>query len=132
MNYKIFKYKMQLYREYLFKIEDLENEREDTFYRFYGVHGVSFDRIPSSHSADMDIIRREKFNDIIERIDKEIEGYKEEIAKYEEILSSLPDKVQKMARRKFIDGCIFQQVGDEFGYSMNAIYKKIKTEVEKL
>lgn len=132
MNYNIFKYKMQLYREYLFRIEDLKVERDDTFYIFYGVHGVSFDRIPSSPSRDADIQKREKFNQVLDKIDREIKGYEEAIEEYEDILHSLPDEVQKMARRKYLDGCTFYQVGDEFGYTYAGVYKKIKNEVEKL
>jgi hypothetical protein len=132
MNWNIFKLEMQLYREYLFKIEDLEEERETVFYTFYGVHGVSFDRIPSSHSVDMDIEKRDKFNHSLQPIDKDIDRYKTINQQYERILSSLPEDVQKMARRKFLDNCTYYQVGNEFGYSPNGAYKRIRNEVEKL
>lgn len=132
MKYNIFKYKMQLYREYIFRIEDLEIERDDIFYTFYGVHGISFDRIPSSHSVEMDIAKRDKFNSLIENIDLELKNYRESIDEYEQILSSLPEEIQRMVRRKFLDGCTYYQLGKEFGYTPTGVMKHIQKEVEKL
>lgn len=132
MNWNIFKYQMQLLREYRYRIEDLEIEREDTFYIFYGVHGISFDRIPSSHSADMDMLKREKFNEKIERIDLEIRGYRMAIENYEDTLHRLPEDIQRMAKRKFLDGMTYYQLGQEFGYTPTGIMKHMQKEVEKL
>lgn len=132
MKYSIFKHQMCLLREYRFRIEDLQIEREDTFYEFYGVHGISFDRIPSSHSPETEMEKREKFNERIERIDMEIRGYKMAIEQYEDTLNRLPQEIRDMATRKFLDGCTYYQVGKEFGYTPTGTMKHIQKEVEKL
>lgn len=132
MNWNIFKHQMQLLREYRFCIEDLENEREDTFYFYYGVHGVSFDRIPSSHSPEMDMNKREKFNRKIEDIDRQIKAYRESVEQYEATLRRLPKDAQNMARRKFLDGYTYYKLGKEFGYSPTGARKHIQIEVEKI
>lgn len=132
MNWNIFKYQMQLLREYRFRIEDLEIEREDTFYIFYGVHGVSFDRIPSSHSPEVDMNKREKFNEKIEGIDLELKGYRQAVEEYEDTLRRLPEEIQRMVERKFLEGCTYYKLGKEFGYSPTGAMKHIQIEVEKL
>lgn len=132
MNWNIFKYQMQLLREYRYRIEDLLVEREDTFYIFYGVHGISFDRIPSSHSTEMEMAKREKFNQKIDQIDLEIQGYKQAIEEYESTLNRLPEDIRKMAERKFLGGITYYQLGKEFGYTPAGVMKHIQKEVEKL
>ena len=107
-------------------------EREDLFYEFYGVHGISFDRIPSSHSAEMDMQKREKFNTLIEQIDLEVKGYQMAIEEYEDTLRRLPKEIQKMVKRKFLDGITYYQLGKEFGYSPTGAMKHIQKEVEKI
>lgn len=132
MNWNIFKYQMSLLREYRYRIEDLLIEREDVFYEYYGVHGISFDRIPSSHSAEMEMLKREKFNQKIERIDMEINGYRQAIEEYESTLNRLPEDIQRMVERKFLGGITYYKLGQEFGYTPTGAMKHMQKEVEKL
>ena len=136
MDYKAFVTMMKFYANIPQILKDLKEQREDIVYIFYGVHGVAFDRIPSSQNPGMDAIKREQFDRKIKPLDMKIAYYEKmlEMVKNDAdpILAALPKDVRKMVQMKFIKGMTFYEIGDKLGYSYNAIYKKIKNEVEKL
>ena len=136
MDYKAFVTMMKFYANIPQILKELNEQKEDIFYMFYGVHGVPFDRIPSSSNPETDAIKREKFDRKIKPLDMKIQYYEKmwEMVKNDAdpILAALPKEVRKMVQMKFIKGMTFYEIGDKLGYSYNAIYKKIKNEVEKL
>lgn len=136
MEYQIFKLKMNLLRENLQAKKELTEQIENIEYQMSGVKGIRYDK---EHSSFNPTIASEIRNDLSEKL-SEYERKLEEVNKWLSLLetecygwlNSFTPKNRKMAEMVFLKGMTFYQVGKKMGYSDNAVWHRIKKEVENL
>ena len=132
MNYNEFVDRMETYKAYKQSQDQLEAELEAIWYEMAGVKAVRYDKQPATFNPSIVAEIRSNYSEQVEEKQKELDATISAIWLIEKDLNRLPDDIQMICHWKYIDHLTFEQIGKIMGYSGNAIWNRLKKEVEKI
>ena len=132
MDYEIFKNETKNYLKYKKRLVEVKEEIDDIFYKYMGVHGVRYDKIPGSFNEDLAIEMRDKMMRELKKPEKELKHLESMISHIEENLNKLNPTTQRMCIMLFCKGYTFETLGEIYGYSGHGLWKRMKKEIEKI
>ena len=131
MDYKIFTSNLANLQRYRNMKRELEEKLDLMVYEETGVKGISYDRMPVSHNPTMASIRRLDMVEKVDQICRELNFIALAIEEVENIMSRMPDELQKMLKEIFVQGETYRKVGMEHGYSDSGFWHYLKRETER-
>lgn len=132
MDYKIFQNELKNYNQYKKSVREIEQKIDDICYKYCGVKGISYERVPSTPNPNLTQAKLIKMSIELEEPQRELDHTLMKIQDIERNLAKLPQKVREMALMLYADGYSYHYVGRLNGYSHNGIYQMMKREIEKI
>ena len=132
MNYNDFAERMETYKAYKESQYQLEAELEAIWYEMTGVKAIRYDKQPTTFNPSIMAEIRSNYSEQVEEKQKELDATMSAIWLIEKDLNRLPEDIQQICRWKYVDKLTFEKIGKILGYSGNAIWNRLKKEVEKI
>lgn len=136
MKYNLFIYQMRLLKSYKEREKELEEEIDNIFYDFTGVKGVAYDRPRYSYNNTLAMENLHKMMNKLEKPQKELDYTINSIQQLEPIVNEninrLSSEMQDIVKCLYWDNNTLEHTGELYGYSVSALWKKIKREIEKI
>ena len=132
MDYKTFKNELSNYRAYQKSLIQINDEIELIVYEMTGVKGIRYDKQPMSFNPYLTAETRERLSHRLDEWECKLDHTLMKINDIERDLAKLPDDIRELCIMIFADGMTFIEVGNKVGYSDNALWHRIRKEVEKI
>lgn len=136
MKYNLFIYQMRLLKSYKEREKELEEEIDNIFYDFTGVKGVAYDRPRYSYNNTLAMENLHKMMNKLEKPQKELDYTINSIQQLEPIVNEninrLSSEMQDIVKCLYWDNNTLEHTGELYGYSVSALWKKIKREIDKI
>lgn len=112
------------------EIEELKEEIKN----IPEISGIDMSGMPHSNTASDPIYNIfQKKEKLIERLNKKIERYLDELIRIENVIDGIEDiKVRTIARMRFVQNKKWEDIGKAVHIDRTACYRKLKNYVEKL
>jgi len=134
LNYLILQ--MKMYKQLVDNKNDLEALIDDIIYRYAGVRGIRYDKVPMTFNQALASDTFHRMSIELEKPQSELEFTLKAIAEIEPMilnnLKKFDDLTQTILKMKFFENKTYEEVGDVVGYSASAVWKKIRREVKKV
>lgn len=131
MKYKTFKNETSNLKDYIEEQDNLVYLMEELIYLYTGVKGVSYDGVHINATQHANDERLLALSEKLTPYQKRLDDVTKKINEIESNIVKLPEDTQRMVRLLFVEGHTFKYVGKMCGYSDNAVYHKVRREVEK-
>lgn len=132
MEYKRFKNELSNYRSYQKSLIKIDEEIENIIYEMTGVKAIRYDKQPLSFNPELSADMRDKLSRMLEEKESEKDHTLMKIQDIDRNLAKLPDDIRELCIMLFADGMTFIEVGNRVGYSDNALWHRIRKEIEKI
>ena len=112
------------------EIEDLKEEIKN----IPEISGINMSGMPHSNTVGDPIYNiMQKKEKLIERLNKKIERYLDELIRIENIIDGIDDiEVRTIARMRFVQNKKWAEIGEAVHIDRTACYRKVKNYFEKL
>ena len=134
LNYLILQ--MKMYKQLVDNKEYLEKVIDDIIYRYAGVRGIRYDKVPMTFNKTLASELFYRMSEELEKPQEELKFTNKALSEIEPMvldnLNKFDDITQKLLRLKYMENKTFEEVGAIIGYTASGVCKKIKREVEKI
>ena len=136
MKYELFVLQMKMLQQLRDVKKDLEQEIENIYYQYGGVHGVRYDKQLSTsnpYSSDERLLMlSEKLIEPQKELEKIIYAISQIEPQVMKDLDALDDDIRNVCELIYFQNKTYDEVGRLVGYSTNGLWYRVKKEIQKI